>query len=325
MKLEAKEVAHVSQLYADGEMRAFHHWESKVTSGGKRKSTIKPVQGKDGMLLTELKDILNCTYEYYKDLKQDDPEKLSQNPEYWKGKFKGEQKDCPLKGINDPLIWDLVLLAIRHMMVGTAPGHNDIPVMFKAMLKEECTEALETDPGENIYVALPAPDLPKEPLTEMGRALWRIIKAIWDLGYQPDTWSRVTDMSMFKVGDPMDPKNYRGISLICVAMKIVTVMLAMRLSSVCEMEKVFVKEQGGFRSEEEAIAQFIVMVEIIRRRHLDGKKTFIVSIDFMKAFDKVMHEALFEKLDAMGIRGQILDLKHILHFESLHTCGERHL
>ena len=179
MKLEAKEVAHVSQLYADGEMRAFHHWESKVTSGGKRKSTIKPIQGKDGMLLTEPKDILNCTYEYYKDLKQDDPEKLSQNPEYWKGKFKGEQKDCLLEGINDPLTWDLVLLTIRHMMVGTAPGHNDIPVeMFKAMLKEECTEALETDPGDNIYVALPAPDLPKEPLTEMGRALWRIIKAI---------------------------------------------------------------------------------------------------------------------------------------------------
>ena len=67
------------------------------------------------------------------------------------------------------------------------------------------------------------------------------------------------------------------------------------------------------------------MVEIIRRRCLDGKKTFIVFIDFMKAFDKVMHEALFEKLDAMGIRGQTLDLKHILHFESLHTCGERHL
>ena len=309
VKLEAKEAARVSQLYADGEMRAFHRWESKVTSGGKGKSTIKPIQGKDGTLLTEPKDILNRTYEYYKDLKQDDPEKLSQNPEHWKEKFKGERKDRPLEGINDPLTWDLVLLAIRHMMVGTAPGHNDIPVeMFKAMLKEECTEALETDPGDNIYVALPAPDLPKEPLTEMGRALWRIIEAIWDLRHQPDTWSRVTDISMFKAGDPTDPKNYRGISLICVAMKIVTVMLAMRLSSVCEMEKVFVKEQGGFRSGEEAIAQFIAMAEIVRRRRLDGQKTFIVFIDFMKAFDKVMHEALFEKLDAMGIRGQILDL-----------------
>ena len=65
---------------------------------------------------------------------------------------------------------------------------------------------------------------------------------------------RVTDISMFKMGDLIDPKNYRGISLICVTMKIVTVILAMRLSGVCEMEKVFVKEQGGFRSGEEAIA-----------------------------------------------------------------------
>ena len=152
MKWEAKEAAHVSQLYADGEMRAFHHWESKVTSGGKGKSTIKPIQGKDGMLLTEPKDTLNCTYEYYKDLKQDDPEKLSQNPEHWKGKFKGERKDCLLEGINDPLTWDLVLLAIRHMMVGTTPGHNVIPVeMFKAMLKEESKREGEKGAGAVLF------------------------------------------------------------------------------------------------------------------------------------------------------------------------------
>jgi hypothetical protein len=91
-------------------------------------------------------------------------------------------------------------------------------------------------------------------------------------------------------------------------MKVVTVMMADRLSKVLEANEILTTEQGGFRSNEEAIAQFIALAEIVRRRRLKGDKTYIVFIDFYKAFDKVMHEALFEKLDAMGFKGHFLEL-----------------
>ena len=114
--------------------------------------------------------------------------------------------------------------------------------------------------------------------------------------------------SLFKSGDHTDLKNYRGISLIVVAMKIVTSLLANRISTTMEANNLLVKEQSGFCRHEEAVAQFVALAEIVRRRRLKDHKTFIVFIDLMKAFDKVMHEALMEKLDALGFRGRFLNL-----------------
>lgn len=310
-KLKQLELKRIAKLYNDGEMRAFHRWEEQTTTGGKGSSAIKPIQDKHGKLLTNPEQVRERVYTYYKDLNQDDPEKLSRNKDYWKGRYEDRRPE-PLKGINDPFEWRQVLLAIRKMALGTAPGHNDIPVeMFKSLLKEECHAALKkagTSVGDNTYVALPEHLLPNEPTTEMGKALWRIIQGMWKVKRQPETWSKVTNKSLYKSGDPTNPKNYRGISLICVAMKIVTVMMANRISKTLEDNEILVTEQAGFRSSEEAVAQFVALAEMIRRRRLKDHKTYIVFIDFFKAFDKVMHEALFEKLEAMGFGGQFLDL-----------------
>lgn len=313
-QLRNKEMKRVAKLYADGEMRAFHRWEEKTTTGGRATSSVKPIQDKNGKLLTNPDQIRERIYNYYKELNQDDPEKLSQNREYWRGRYKLDNKRTePLKGVNDPFEWRMVLLAIRHMALGTAPGHNDIPVeMFKSLLKEECHAALKEANsgrvGDNIYVALPEHLLPTEPTTGMGKALWRIIQGVWKVRGQPDIWAKVTNISLYKAGDPTNPKNYRGISLICVAMKIITVMMAGRISKILEENDILATEQAGFRSHEEAIAQFIALTEIVRRRRLKDLKTYVVFIDFYKAFDKVMHEALFEKLEAIGFGGQFLEL-----------------
>lgn len=310
--LHTKEVKRVSKMFMEGEMRAFNRWESETTTGGHAASSVKPIQDKNGKLLTRPSDIRQRTYIHYKELNQDDPEKLSRNKDYWTGRFENTER-TPLPGVNDAFEWRNVLLAIRKMALGTAPGHNDIPVeMYKSMLKEECHAELErvnaSRIGDNIYVALPEHLLPRAPRTQMGKALWRIIEGIWKSKHQPGFWAKVTNISLFKSGDPTDPKNYRGISLICVAMKIVTAMMAERLSTILEANNILAKEQGGFRSHEEAIAQFIALAEIVRRRRLKGSKTYVVFIDFFKAFDKVMHEALFEKLDGMGFGGHFLDL-----------------
>ena len=309
--LHEKEVKRVAKLYHDNEMKAFHRWESRKING-KRTDSVKPVMDKEGNLLTEEKAIRNRIFEYYRDLKQDDPENISRNREYWKGKCT-ERVEQELPGINKDPKWQEILLAIRKMALGTAPGHDDIPVeMYKSLLKEECHALLASTGvrvGDNTYVALPEKDLPDAPQTMMGQHLERIIKGIWNVERQPEFWSRVTDKSLHKSGDPTNLKNYRGISLIVVAMKIVTSMMANRISGVLEKNNMIVKEQGGFRRREEAIAQFIALAEIVRRRRIKGnKKTYIVFIDLMKAFDKVMHEALMEKMDALGFRGKFLRL-----------------
>ncbi|KZP02930.1 hypothetical protein FIBSPDRAFT_1055557 [Athelia psychrophila] len=188
--LHTKEVKRVSKMFMEGEMRAFHRWESETTTGGHAASSVKPIQDKNGKLLTSPSDIRQRTYIHYKELNQDDPEKLSRNKDYWTGKFETTER-TPLPGVNDAFEWRSVLLAIRKMALGTAPGHNDIPVeMYKSMLKEECHAELErvnmNRIGDNIYVALPEHLLPRAPRTQMGKALWRIIEGIWRTKHQPE-------------------------------------------------------------------------------------------------------------------------------------------
>ena len=191
-----KTIKHVTKLYHDNEMRAFHQWESQMTKG-KRVEIVTPVQAKDGKLLTEETDIRDLIFEYYKELKQDDPDNISGDKAFWSGKC---QKRAPeeLPGINEEPTWKEVLLAIRKMALGTAPGHDDIPVeMYKSMLKEECHNLLASEGtlvGDNIYVALPEADLPGEPQTLMSLHLFRIILGVWTTEQQPELWSRVTDV-----------------------------------------------------------------------------------------------------------------------------------
>ena len=114
------------------------------------------------------------------------------------------QKTAPeeLLGINEEPTWKEVLLAIRKMDLGTAPGHDDIPVeMYKSMLKEECHNLLASEGtlvGDNIYVALPEVDPPGDPQTLMGLNLFRIILGVWTTERQPGLWSQVMDQPLAK-------------------------------------------------------------------------------------------------------------------------------
>jgi exonuclease III len=309
-QLHEKRIMRVTDMYLNNEMRAFHRWETSVTSKGADTTKATPVKDKDGRLLTSQADILHRTSEYYRDLVQEDPEKLSRNTEYWKG-MALERAEAPLD-CNEPITWVETLLAIRGMALGTAPGHDTIPIeVFKSLLKEECHRHLQNKGltiGDNIYVALPEESLPQEPCTPMGRYLYRVMRGMWDKQSQPKFWSKVTNISIYKSGDPTELHNYRGISLIAVGMKIFTAVLAKRISRLAELDGLLVTEQGGFREGQEAVAQFVALAEMARRRRLKDMKTYIIFIDFKKAFDKVMHEALFEKMDAMGFRGPFLEL-----------------
>jgi len=310
-QIEAKRATQVAEWFRDGEMRAFHRWESKNTvRGAQSTKRVTPVKDKNDVLLTNPKDILNRTTEYFKELAQDDKEKLSQNKNFWKGKAE-DRKEADLP-CNDPISWRATLLAVRSMILGTTPGDEDVPIeIYKSLLKEECHTYLKLrgiPVGDCTYIALPEDNLPLAPCTPMGVQLYRIINGMWDKAAQPECWQKATTIPLFKSGDPTDLQNYRGISLIAVGMKIFTVILAMRISNLAEMNDLLVKEQGGFRTGEEAIAQFVALAEIVRRRRIHNLKTWTIFIDFKKAFDKVMHEALFEKLDAMGFRGHFLEV-----------------
>lgn len=271
-----------------------------------RGSALQPVRDRAGTLRTDTGGILETTKDHYEHLATDDPEGLANNQEHWRSIDMGP--DLPaLDGLNGDLGWTEVLVAIRGMNRNTAPGKCGMHVnTLKSVVVEECMAKIQNDNEafrrpDNVRVNLPFFELPTDPLTPFGKALWRVLKAVWALETIPQQWNEVYICNLLKTGDPELLQNYRGISLISVTLKVLLAVMADRLDTALEGAGLLVKEQAGFRRGEEAIAQLISMAEVVRRRHLADKSTVGIFIDFKKAYDKVHHEALYRVMDHMGV------------------------
>ncbi|KEP45596.1 reverse transcriptase, partial [Rhizoctonia solani 123E] len=204
------------------------------------------------------------------------------------------------------------------MKRGTAPGIDGLQSdVLKELLHQECFESVNQQ-GEALQGITYAPEeseLPWKPLTHFGQCLYKVITKTWELEKCPELWDEVTLCNLFKSGDPELLVNYRGISLISVGLKTLLSVIADRLYGELESRDFFSKWQSGFRRKEEAVAQFISIAEVIRRRGIKVKPTatFAVFVDFKKAFDKVHHEALYRILDHIGVRGKALEFIRALY------------
>jgi hypothetical protein len=275
-------------------------------------NTLTPVRNKDGKLCVTDEEILTAIADHYDQLANENPGP-SQDSNHWAQIDLGVPRG-DMNGINDDIRWQEVLLSIRRMNRNTAVGCDGVHInILKELLNEECmAHVLRSNEGmrrpEQVRFALGEDDLPYTPLTPLGKTFYQILCGIWKTETPPDQWNEVYICSLFKSGDPELMVNYRGISLISVGFKVLLGVMADRLYVGCESAKLIVPEQAGFRRHEEAVAQFIAVAEIARRRHIEEKTTYAIFVDFKKAFDKVHHEALYRILEHMGVRGTALAL-----------------
>ncbi|KAK4522863.1 hypothetical protein GAYE_PCTG32G0753 [Galdieria yellowstonensis] len=118
--------------------------------------------------------------------------------------------------------------------------------------------------------------------------------------------------------------NYRGISLISTIVKLLSAIVTNRIRYAVEKYNVLVREQAGFRTREECAAQVIALVECVQRRwNKEMRPTYACFIDLRKAFDRVPHEALFRKLESLGIRGRCLEFYRGLYRSSWTQVSSR--
>ena len=113
-------------------------------------------------------------------------------------------------------------------------------------------------------------------------------------------------MPVPKKGDQLEVDNYRGIGLMTTVSKLVALMVTRRLQAACEEANVLPKSQAGFRSGEGCAGQVAALVEACQRRAVAGRATWLLFVDFAKAYDSVPHDRLLAKLRALGMRGRML-------------------
>ena len=196
--------------------------------------------------------------------------------------------DC--KPADRPLRWKECAEVIKSMERGKAPGLDGIPPeWFKVCL---------TGGEEAEWV----------PMSPMAKALWKVLKSVWDVEVVPAGWNEASVVPVPKKGDLTRTDNYRGIALMQVGMKIISTVIARRLQCLAERHGLLSRAQAGFRSREEAVGHVIALYEIARRRQIEGKRTLVMFVDFAKAYDSVPQAAILRKLSALGIRGKLLRL-----------------
>jgi hypothetical protein len=135
-----------------------------------------------------------------------------------------------------------------------------------------------------------------------------IYNKIYNTGEYPSDWCKGYIVPIHKKGPTNDPSNYRGITIINVISKIFSLLLRNRLNKWCEHENVFCENQFGFRDNRSTSDAIFLLHTIIQKVLHAKSKLWCVFIDYQKAFDTVIHDALWVKLVESGVSSKLVTM-----------------
>ena len=114
-------------------------------------------------------------------------------------------------------------------------------------------------------------------------------------GGMPEDWKTNRLIVLFKKGDASLPKNYRPIMILPVLSKLFSGILLERMSEKLEEKRT--PEEMGFRKRY-SCSDLIHTLRMMGERAMEfGETIWMASLDLEKAFDKVLHAAVFDALD----------------------------
>ena len=112
-------------------------------------------------------------------------------------------------------------------------------------------------------------------------------------------------------GDHKDCGNYRGISLLSVAGKILAKVVQNRLSTVAEAA--LTESQCGFRRNRSTIDMIFSLRQLQEKAIEQQKEIYIVFIDFRKACDTVDRRLLWRVLKTFGCPDHLIEMVRLFH------------
>ena len=113
-------------------------------------------------------------------------------------------------------------------------------------------------------------------------------------------------MPLFKKGNRSEPCNYRPVSLTSVVCKVMERIVKDNIVEHLNEHNIIKGSQHGFTRGRSCLTNLLEFFEEVYERIDEGKPVDVIYLDFAKAFDKVPHKRLAKKLQACGIRGQVL-------------------
>ena len=108
-------------------------------------------------------------------------------------------------------------------------------------------------------------------------------------------------MVLHKKKDQTECGNYRGISLVAHAGKILLKIIARRLSEYCERVGILPEEQSGFRPNRFTTGMMFVIGRLQELARKERIPIYVCFIDLTKAYDSVDHTLLWTVLARFGV------------------------
>lgn len=175
------------------------------------------------------------------------------------------------------------------------------------ILLSEIRHAIDTQkndktPGEDNVTN----ELLKSLSETLQRPLQRLFNTILNTGETPSQWSKSTIILLHKKGDKSDLGNYRPISLMSNIYKIFSKIILNRLTKTLDEHQP--REQAGFRKSYSTTDHIQVITQIVEKANEYNKMVYMCFIDYAKAFDSLVHSAIWRALAKQGVNEKYIQL-----------------
>lgn len=122
-------------------------------------------------------------------------------------------------------------------------------------------------------------------------------------GTVPRIWKSAFVTPVHKSGDRSNIKNYRPISKLCIFAKILEKIVHSQVYSSLKIS--FITEQHGFVKNKSTESNLLIFCDYTSRNMESGGQVDTIYTDFSKAFDRIDHHILIQKLLNCGIHGNL--------------------
>lgn len=120
----------------------------------------------------------------------------------------------------------------------------------------------------------------------------------------PSKWKVATVTPIFKSGDRSNVRNYRPISILSCAAKMLDKLMSQRIGIA--LDRMISSCQHAYREGYSTTTNLLEFTSHVRNEMEQGHQVDAIYLDFSKAFDTLCHRSLLKKLKAYGISAGII-------------------
>ena len=244
---------------------------SYAKSHSQIKSSLSMLFNKEKNITTDPKEMADVLQDQFSSVYSDPNAPGKKLPS-----FKTPEVNIPFDSYNLPLTTDDLLEAIGELKTDSACGPDGIPAILIKSCKYE---------------------------------LCKPIKMIWECshasGTVPDYYKKAFVSPIYKKGNRAEAVNYRPVSLTSHVVKVYERVLRKVMVQYLEDNNLISCKQHGFRAGRSCLTQMLSHFDDIMVGLTEGMDTDSIYLDYAKAFDKVDHGLLLQKLQRYGFNSKV--------------------